>query len=454
MIYDVRRCNEPLSVCFLYTDRRLPDGALHKAGGRNFIQRFYFMKKQFLLFCAAGIAFCPLGLYAKNAKQNAPYVMEEFTPDKVNRKLGYQIVDGGNTVVFVFDADAYHIKSPKRVFVEGSFNGWAKGTGSGWALEPYKGNIWTLAVAADDVKVPGNSGFPEFKFYVTADVEYIETVCGKELHRTRQENLEPAAVSRIPGFQMATNNLILFPGDNPETVVQNVKTAATVKKLKDFDLSNADDRATLSNVRVVPGTTKLLRGYHPYKLSRAHLNTEKTRLELVNKAIEENGVQSIITLSGNEQVISGKETISGYIQNINYAGNHLFIDTSYNTVYYQSAGKEFGTLMADIITFINGHPGPYYIHCRLGTDRTGVTSAVLAALCGASWEEIVADYQKTNEMGIKEFRDYRLLQYSFEKMLGKPIGEVENLQKEVGDYFVGQNFVTQSDLNTLVSRLK
>ena len=44
----------------------------------------------------------------------------------------------------------------------------------------------------------------------------------------------------------------------------------------------------------------------------------------------------------------------------------------------------FGKLMADIISFINTHPGPYYIHCRLGTDRTGVTSAVLAALCGAS----------------------------------------------------------------------
>ena len=253
---------------------------------------------------------------------------------------------------------------------------------------------------------------------------------------------------------MATNNLILFPGDDPAVVVENVKVSERVKKLKEFDLSKPEDCATISNVRVVPGTSKLIRGYHPYKISRANFNTEKTRLELVNKAIEDNGVQSIITLSGNEQIISGKETISSYIQNINYSGNHLFIDTSYNTVYYNSTGSDFGKLMADIISFINTHPGPYYIHCRLGTDRTGVTSAVLAALCGASWDEIRADYQKTNAMGIKEFRDYRLLQYSFEKMLGKPMDEVQNLQKELGNYFIERKFVTQADLDTLVSRLK
>ena len=79
---------------------------------------------------------------------------------------------------------------------------------------------------------------------------------------------------------------------------------------------------------------------------------------------------------------------------------------------------------------------------------------MLAALCGASWDEIRADYQKTNAMGIKEFRDYRLLQYSFEKMLGKPMDEVQNLQKELGNYFIERKFVTQADLDTLVSRLK
>ena len=104
--------------------------------------------------------------------------------------------------------------------------------------------------------------------------------------------------------------------------------------------------------------------------------------------------------------------------------------------------------------FINSHPGPYYVHCRLGTDRTGAVSAVLAALSGASWEEIKKDYQKSNDAGIKEFRDYRLLQYSFEQMLFKPIDKVENLQQELSNYFIENNYLTSLDIKTLQERLK
>ena len=40
---------------------------------------------------------------------------------------------------------------------------------------------------------------------------------------------------------------------------------------------------------------------------------------------------------------------------------------------------------------------PYLIHCTEGKDRTGFVCAVLEALCGASYEEIVADYMITYE---------------------------------------------------------
>lgn len=57
-------------------------------------------------------------------------------------------------------------------------------------------------------------------------------------------------------------------------------------------------------------------------------------------------------------------------------------------------------------------------------------------------------------MGIKEFRDYRLLQYSFEQILGKPMSEVENLAKELGDYFIANTSLTQKDIDDLVANLK
>ncbi len=258
----------------------------------------------------------------------------------------------------------------------------------------------------------------------------------------------------FPGFIMATNSLILLSTDNPSVVIENTKTAEKLKKLKQFNLENPADVATISNFRLVPGTSKLFRGYHPYKISRPNYDTEEKRIALVNKQLKDNGVKSIITLSGDESIDVKKEQISVYVSDIRQAGNQLFIKTSYNTVYYASNSREFGNMMADVICFIGSHPGPYYVHCRLGTDRTGVVSANLAALCGASWEEIAADYQKTNEMGIKEFRDYRLLQYSFEKMLGKKISEIEDLQKEISDYYLREKFITQSELDSLLKNLK
>jgi hypothetical protein len=36
--------------------------------------------------------------------------------------------------------------------------------------------------------------------------------------------------------------------------------------------------------------------------------------------------------------------------------------------------------------------GLYLIHCSLGRDRTGVVCAIIEALCGATYQEIVDDY--------------------------------------------------------------
>lgn len=397
---------------------------------------------------------------AVSAKEKAPYRVSvqnieaegSIKPDKYNRQLGYQITDEGKSLQFVFVPSVWKIEKPLEVYVEGSFNGWAKKSPD-WELKKIKNQLWTLECPVEDIKIPGNSGFPEFKFIVIGEVEYIESVCGKDITRTKKQTFEPNAVSRIPGYQMASNNLILFPEDNPEDVIKNVELSKTVKKLKEYNLEEEADRERIANFRKVPGTTSLYRGYHPYKISRGHLDTEKPRINAVNQLLKEKGVQSIITLSGNEQIDSKNESISVYVMDIRQNGNQFFVNTHYNTVYYKSASREFGEMMGDIVRFIDTHPAPYYVHCRLGTDRTGVISAVLAALSGASWEEIAADYQKTNELGIQEVRDWRLLKYSFEKMLGKPMEEVTDLQKELSTFFIENKFFSSADFEALKKKL-
>ena len=44
---------------------------------------------------------------------------------------------------------------------------------------------------------------------------------------------------------------------------------------------------------------------------------------------------------------------------------------------------------------LSSRPAPYVVHCMEGKDRTGYVCALLEGLCGATYEEIVADYLVT-----------------------------------------------------------
>ena len=61
----------------------------------------------------------------------------------------------------------------------------------------------------------------------------------------------------------------------------------------------------------------------------------------------------------------------------------------------KSFDKSFKNGLRDHFRFMLSHEGPYYIHCRMGKDRTGFMCAVLEALAGASYSEIADDYAKS-----------------------------------------------------------
>ncbi len=365
-------------------------------------------------------------------------IQKVFSVTEANKIFGFQELENGN-IVFVFSPEVYGFTGNMKVFIEGSFNGWLKGIDNKWLLKPTgSDNIQTIELPYNEVAAPGNCGFPEFKFYV--------------IHEDTLKVEEPSTRATVPGFKTGTNHVLLRTIDNPQEVVSAQKAMQIKKPLSDFNIRNKKHIAILSNVRQVPATEMLWRGYHPYKISRSDLDTERTRLELVKKLLKANKIKSIICLSANETP-NKRESICEYQQEIINAGNQLYINSSYNTVYYHSDSEDFQEQIAKIIHFINKAPAPFYVHCRLGSDRTGVVSATLAALCGASWDEIVTDYQKTNEMGTGEYRSHRLLKYSFERMLGKEIDSVENLQQEVADYFINSGCLTQDDIDNAVKKL-
>lgn len=56
---------------------------------------------------------------------------------------------------------------------------------------------------------------------------------------------------------------------------------------------------------------------------------------------------------------------------------------------------DYNTRLIAALKELPAHPAPYAVHCMEGKDRTGYVCALLEGLCGATYQEIVADYLTT-----------------------------------------------------------
>lgn len=355
-------------------------------------------------------------------------------------KVGYVFLESGN-VKFVFDRDFFkNVVSGSSFFVAGSFNGWDFSFNPVWELKECffeNKKVFGLEKKIDEVNIPGNSGFPEFRFYSKKEKKsYV---------------LEEKEV--VDGFSFCGNKLIV-KDENDCEIIRNLEKKTRIKTLKDFDLSLAEERLRISNVRLVPGTKTLYRGYHPFKKSRPELETENVRIKLVQEAFERFNINCDITLCGKERanVFLGEKKPK-VIRLIEKNNNRLCVDIEYSLVYFHSDSEDFRKTLREIALFMIERKGPFYLHCRLGSDRTGVISSIFAALAGASWEEIVIDYEKTAEMGTGEVRSGKFLEYALTRMLKVSPSE-KNLSEIMRNYFVDFGILSKAELNVFVGRLK
>lgn len=359
----------------------------------------------------------------------------------------------GTSITFVFDPRRFDLAATdarmlRSLYVCGSFNNWLMGAGPdpSWQLLSGGGDdVLTCTVPTARVRVPGNSGQPEFLYLAT----------GEDGSR-----LELTPAGRREGEYHLRNNLILFPGDDPAYLATRAREAGHIKTLADFDLSSAGGRQEIANFRRVPGVSALFRSYHPYKKSRVGLETEDARSRIVKELLAENGIASVICLCGEEEPDPELgEEICAYQRAVIRAGNQYYTDTSYEAAYYDSAGPEFGQVFAGIVRFILDHPAPYLVHCRLGSDRTGVVSALLALLGGADWETVASDYEKTGRTGIGEVRDSRLLRYSLSRLAGCtpdlsfPPRGAPATRADLVRHFVRQGYLSGRELDKLAAKL-
>ncbi|MCK9506947.1 MAG: tyrosine-protein phosphatase [Pigmentiphaga sp.] len=412
----------------------------------------FFIRKTTIVFCGVMLHLLVAGIYDVKAI-NADFTSYEKT-------ICYSLNMSDSTITFLFDLPTWQTNigsiNISDVVIRGSFNLWK--SSSDFTMSYNAEGFWYLTKKIKDIKQPGNSGQPEFKFYVNGSTY---------MSGTR---------SFVPeGYIFKNsdkNHIVIFPDDDFELIKTNSLIANKIKSITDYDLTNETGKADVSNFRQVPGGTKLFRSYHPFKASKATIcNTEDERLQLGIELATAAGIQSDICLSGNEittltsyTMPDGSklvESIPPYYQMIIDNDNILYVGQtsttpSYSAVYYQSNSTLFGNWIKEIVQFIisDFHPAPFSIHCRLGTDRTGVFCAVLEALQGVPWDAIAADYQLSNNMGIQEFRDFHLLKYSLENMLGvHDISTVTNLQTYTSNYFINSGYLTRDEINRLNSKL-
>lgn len=356
-----------------------------------------------------------------------------------------------STVCFVLDTAVWGLSDAKEVSVAGTFNSW-KADAQGYVLV-FEAGSWVLCLPWDSVSLPGNCGRPEYKFVV--DGKYLDP---------------PAFVPQGWRFDNAQPCMVIAKDESDvKAIIKANKKASKVKALIDFKLPAAKSKSQISNFRRVPGTTYLYRTYHPFKASRTDNSTELFRLKYAVELATEAGISSDICLSGDEtdslksymiNRYEMVESIPDYYRVIIEKRNVLYLGEDYeipdyNVVYYGSDTQVFNRWIKDLVAFIidETNPVPMSIHCRLGTDRTGVFCAVLAALCGASWDEISKDYAASSDMGIGEYRDPLLLKYSLDNMLQCDVSEVEDLQAVMSKHFIDEGVLTADDIVRLRDRL-
>jgi len=360
------------------------------------------------------------------------------------------------TITFIFDSLLWRKKNPTNIEIRGSFNDWGKEkkfylTKNDTAtVRP----MWIATLSYADVKFPGNSGQPEYKFVINGDWQE-----------------PPTWLTSGYKFSGTSNNqIIVYSTDNLADIKAKNKIASTKKTLSQFDLTTQQGREDISNVRIVPGTTSLIRCYHPFKYTTSDRNTtEFERVKQVGLFLEEYEVKSDICLSEDDTKnlktvsIGGQsktETIPEYYQNIIDAGKVLYVGypsaTNYYDCYRYPKSQKVGNWVKEIIDFIadNTTEAPYSIHCRLGTDRTGFFCGIIAAMCGASLDEIIADYQRSNNMYIKEYRDAKMIKIAFDGLLDVDDAyDIEDLKSAVTNYFINNGYTTSEKVETLLLKL-
>ena len=113
------------------------------------------------------------------------------------------------------------------------------------------------------------------------------------------------------------------------------------------------------------------------------------RATCVSEYLADNNVQSVLNLADTEENMQNYDMPS-YSYSLWERGNVILCPLKADPT-----AEDYNNRLIEALKKLPTHPAPYLVHCMEGKDRTGYVCALLEGLCGATYEEIVADYLVT-----------------------------------------------------------
>lgn len=148
------------------------------------------------------------------------------------------------------------------------------------------------------------------------------------------------------------------------------------------DLSDAE----FANARVVAAgkiaSGRLCRSSSPF-------SNEIGRSGYVSDFLASQKVMTVLNLTDTEEKILGYD-MPAYSRQLWEGGGVILCPLKADPT-----ADDYNARLIEALKELSLRPAPYLVHCTEGKDRTGYVCALLEGLCGATYEEIVADYLTT-----------------------------------------------------------
>ena len=163
----------------------------------------------------------------------------------------------------------------------------------------------------------------------------------------------------------------------------DVQQALSMKYTNDREDYDLISDAAFANARGV-SAGKMASGIL-YRSSSPFSN-EINRANYVSEYLKQAKVMTVLNLTDTEEKMAAYD-MPAYSRSLWEGGQVILCPLKADPT-----ADDYNQRLVAALKELPSRPAPYVVHCTEGKDRTGYVCALLEGLCGATYEEIVADY--------------------------------------------------------------